>query len=117
MVRIAGKYARLDPDSSKLLVYVDYLEAAPWNVYPLVDEPEYKGIGLMLMQSAVQLSYDEGFHGRIGLHSLPQAEEFYRDTCGMQGCGPDQSYENLPYYEMTRDIARGFALTSKGGGK
>lgn len=31
---------------------------------------------MVLMRAAVQLSYDEGFHGRVGLHALPQAEEF-----------------------------------------
>ena len=40
MVKVAGKYAQLDPDKGKELVYVDYLEAAPWNVVPLVDEPD-----------------------------------------------------------------------------
>jgi len=117
MVKVAGNYARLDPDKGKELVYVDYLEAAPWNVVPLVDEPGFRGIGPMLMKTAVELSYDEGFHGRVGLHSLPQAEEFYRDTCGMQGCGQDPNYQNLPYYEMTRDIAQRFTSKSKGDGK
>lgn len=118
MAKVAGRYAYLDPDKGKDLVYVEYLEAAPWNVYPLVDEPEYKGVGPMLMKTAVELSYDEGFHGRVGLHSLPQAEEFYRDTCGMHGCGPDPTNpENLPYYEMTRDIAMRFTSNSKAGGQ
>jgi len=68
------------------------------------------------MRTAVQLSHDEGFHGRIGLHALPQAEEFYRDKCGMQCCGEDPSYEDLPYYEMTREIAMRFTSNSSGGG-
>jgi hypothetical protein len=116
MVMVAGKNARLDPDAGKPLVYIDYLETAPWNLAVMVDVPEYSGIGMVLMRTAVQLSHDEGFHGRIGLHALPQAEEFYRDKCGMQGCGLDQAYQNLPYYEMTREDAARFTSNSSGGG-
>ena len=116
MVVVAGKQARLDPDVGKPLVYIDYLETAPWNVIPLVDVPQYSGVGMVLMRTAVQLSYDEGFHGRVGLHALAQAEEFYRDKCETQGCGLDQAYQNLPYYEMTREIARRFTSNSKGNG-
>jgi hypothetical protein len=116
LVMVAGKYARLDPDKGKELVYVDYLESAPWNVKPIVDEPQYAGIGAVLMRTAVQLSCDEGFHGRVGLHSLDQAESFYRNKCGMQECGADPDYHNLPYYEMTREIAARFTSNSNGGG-
>jgi hypothetical protein len=115
MVMVAGRNARLDPDAGKPLVYIDYLETAPWNLAVMVDVPEYSGIGMVLMRTAVQLSHDEGYHGRIGLHALLQAEEFYRDKCGMQCCGPDQSYQNLPYYEMTREISRRFTSNSNAG--
>jgi hypothetical protein len=115
MVKLAGMEARLQPDKGKPLVYIDYLESAPWNLREMVDTPLYGGIGPVLMWTAVQLSYDEGFHGRIGLHALPQAERFYRDTCGMHSCGPDASYENLPYYEMTREIATSFTSDVNGG--
>lgn len=115
MVKLAGMEARLEPDKGKPLVYIDYLESAPWNLHAMVATPLYGGIGPLLMRTAVQLSYDEGFHGRIGLHALPQAEKFYRDACGMHGCGPDASYENLPYYEMTREIAASFTSDFNGG--
>jgi hypothetical protein len=49
----------------------------------MVDTPLYGGIGTLLMRTAVQVSYDEGFHGRIGLHALPQGRGFYRDNYGM----------------------------------
>jgi hypothetical protein len=116
MVMLAGKQARLDPDAGKPLVYIDYLESAPWNLAMMVDTPLYGGIGPLLMRTAVQLSYDEGFHGRIGLHALPQSEEFYRDDCEMHCCGPDAFYEDLPYYEMTREIAARFTSNCSGGG-
>jgi len=117
MVKLAGMKARLEPDTGKPLVYIDYLESAPWNIREMVDTPLYGGIGSLLMRTAVQLSYDEGFHGRIGLHALSQAENFYRDDCGMHSCGSDASYENLPYYEMTSEIAANFTSnsSSKGG--
>ncbi len=115
LVKLAGVEARLEPDKGKPLVYIDYLESAPWNLRAMVDTPLYGGVGPVLMQTAVQLSYDEGFHGRIGLHALPQSEEFYRDDCEMHGCGPDASYHDLPYYEMTREIAARFTSNSSGG--
>ena len=115
MVKLTGKVARLDPDQGKDLVYIDYLESAPWNLPVMVDKPQYGGIGPVLMRAAVELSNDEGFHGRIGLHALPQAEEFYRDGCEMRCCGPDPTYDNLPYYEMTREIATRFTSNSSGG--
>jgi hypothetical protein len=51
---------------------------------------------------------EEGFHGRIGLHSLPSAELFYRDVIEMEDCGPDAAYQNLRYFEMTAERARDF---------
>jgi hypothetical protein len=114
MVKLTGQVARLDPDKGKDLVYIDYLESAPWNLRAMVDTPLYGGIGSVLMLTAVQLSYEEGFHGRIGLHALPQSEEFYRDDCEMHCCGPDASYEDLPYYEMTREIAARITSNSSG---
>lgn len=108
MVLTAGKQARLSPDTGKPLVYVDYLESAPWNVIPFVTAPIFGGIGMVLMRVAVQLSLDEGFQGRVALHALPQAVEFYQDKCGMQGGGNDPQYQNLPYFEMTRDLAQKF---------
>lgn len=103
--------ARLAPDAGKSLVYVDYLEAAPWNVKPLVDSPLFAGIGMLLMRVAVQASLDEGFKGRVGLHALPQAEEFYRDKCGMACLGADPDYQKLSYYELTAEAAKRFVTT------
>lgn len=57
------------------------------------------------MVSAIDISQNVGFEGRIGLHSLPQAEGFYIDKCGMIGLGPDPAYEGLLYCEMTSEQA------------
>lgn len=98
-------------DSSQLgkpLVYVDYLEAAPWNRPDCSDAPRFRGIGSALMTAAILLSQEEGFHGRVGLHSLPQSERFYRDSCRMIERGPDPEYDNLVYFEMTSEQATAF---------
>ena len=110
LVALEGPQARsrLAPDAGKPLVYVDYLEAAPWNVKPLVESPLFAGIGMLLMRVAVQVSMEEGFRGRVGLHALPQAEDFYRDKCGMACLGADPDYQNLPYYELTAEAAKRF---------
>jgi hypothetical protein len=87
---------------------------APWNLRVLSNTPRFGGIGVRLIEAAVRLSLDEGFHGRVGLHSLPQSEAFYRDTCWMVGLGADASYQDLPYYELTREQADEFL---SGGGQ
>jgi len=91
----------------KPLVYLDYLEVAPWNRPDLGNAPRLRGVGTALIPAAVALSEDEGFKGRLGLHSLPQADNFYRKI-GMTDLGQDASYQNLRYFEMTSEQARAF---------
>jgi hypothetical protein len=93
--------------AGKPLVYVDYLEVSPWNRPDLGFVPRLRGVGSALLTAAVALSEDEGFKGRIGLHSLPQADDFYR-RCGMTELGPDSAYQDLIYFEMTVERARAF---------
>lgn len=90
------------------LVYVEFLENAPWNQSELLLTPQYRGVGSLLIRAAIQLSLDEGFKGRLGLHSLPQADEWYARTCEMTDLGLDQSKENLRYFEMTPLQAQAF---------
>ncbi len=91
----------------KPLVYIDYLEVAPWNRPEFGAAPRLRGVGTALLTAAVALSEDEGFKGRLGLHSLPQADDFYRKI-GMTDLGPDSAYQNLRYFEMTAEQARAF---------
>jgi hypothetical protein len=102
------KSAREANASGKPLVYLDYLEVAPWNRPELGFTPRLRGVGTALVTAAVALSEEEGFKGRIGLHSLPQADDFYRRRCGMTDLGPDAAYQNLRYFEMTAAQARAF---------
>lgn len=91
--------------SGKPLVYVDYLEAAPWNLRLLSATPRFMGVGTVLIAEAVRLSLDTGLEGRVGLHSLPQAEPFYKSRCGMTELGKDVNYFDLSYFEFTEQRA------------
>ena len=112
MMRVdLNQEARLESQRGKPLVYVDYLEVAPWN-QPFGGMPiRLKGVGKVLTASAVTLSIEEGFKGRIGLHALPQSEGFYR-RLNMTDLGPDERCKNLRYFEMTEEHAQ--ALLSAG---
>jgi GNAT superfamily N-acetyltransferase len=93
------KQGRLPAQQSSPLVYVDYIEAAPWNLIALGNPPRFRGVGTALLKVAIRESYRRGWEGRFGLHSLPQAEGFYQ-RIGMTDLGADPNYENLHYFEM-----------------
>ena len=97
---------RIDSQKDKHLVYVDFVENAPWNRRELFGPPRYRGVGSLLIRAAVALSDDLEFHGRIGLHSLPQANGFYANTCGMTDLGADPDHEDLRYFEILPEQAR-----------
>ena len=100
--------ARLAEQFGKPLVYVQFVATAPWNRPELQTPPKYRGVGRVFILAAIQASFDEGYKGRVGLHSLPKAEGFYRDKCGFTILGPDSSHQNLTYYEMTETQADNF---------
>lgn len=102
------KRCRIDAQKGQHLVYVEFVEAAPWNRPELFNPPRYRGIGSILIRAAIALSQQEEFKGRIGLHSLPQANGFYANTCGMTDLGIDRNYEGLRYFEMTQEQAEAF---------
>ena len=79
IVDTAMRRCRINSQKGKYLVYVEYVESAPWNRKYLFDPPRYHGVGTILIRTVIELSKDLEFHGRIGLHSLPQASEFYAD--------------------------------------
>ncbi len=83
------------------VIYVEYLEAAPWNqrVY-MGDERRFDRVALAMLRIAVQISLEEGHEGRIALHSLPQAEWFYRPSFEDMGIDPE---ENLRYFELATE--------------
>lgn len=108
LLRVAGSTARVGEDVGKPLVYLSYVETAPWNARELEESPKFGGIGTRLIEASIRVSSQEGFAGRLGLHSLPQSEGFYRDVCGMQDCGRDRGMQDLRYFELTRPGAKRF---------
>ena len=98
--------ARLIGQRGKQLVYIHFLEVAPRNLNMYTTRPLYYGVGTALLMAATSVSLDCGYEGRIGLHSLPQAEDFYVRS-GMSDLGMDRT-AGLRYYEMSDAQARAF---------
>jgi hypothetical protein len=108
LVAIAGKTCRIVSQLGKPLVYVHFLAAAPWNSPSVVANPRFSLVGSVLIATAIHLSLAEEFLGRIGLHSLPQADAWYSRKCGMTDLGPDPAVQNLRYFEVTSEQAAEF---------
>jgi GNAT superfamily N-acetyltransferase len=99
-------FAREASQINKEIVDIDLLATAPWNRLRLTKEPQFKGIGRLLLAAAISLSVEQEFAGRIGLHALPQAESWYRDICRMTDLGIDAT--KMRYFEMTEAQAQAF---------
>jgi hypothetical protein len=114
----AGRSGRLPQQQGKPLVYVDYLETAPWNIKPLAQAlcktPQFGAVGTRLIEAAVRKSLEDGFHGRLALHSLSTSERFYLENCGMTAVGRDPAKQNLLWCEFTPERAEIF-LGEAGG--
>jgi hypothetical protein len=108
MVTNDMKSARLREQLGKPLVYVEFVATAPWNRPEIGSPPRFRGVGQIFLLAAIESSREAGFKGRIGLHSLPKAETFYEDRCGLTRLGPDSSHQNLAYFEMTESQAEAF---------
>lgn len=101
-----NKASRIPATKGESIVYVDYLQAAPWNRKSLC-VPQFVGVGSILIAASISLSMDLGFDGRIGLHSLPQSVGYY-DHCGMTRFWRDPDYDQLMYFEMTTSQSAAF---------
>ena len=91
--------SRLPEQAGKLLIYLAYIESAPWNIKEYCDNPRFSGVGKEFFKVVVKFSDRLGLEGRVGLHSLPNVESFYEDVCRMIPLGHDPNYENLMYFE------------------
>jgi hypothetical protein len=114
-----GHLAKLPTQKGKPLIYVKYVETAPWNIKLLDPKPRYGGIGSRLIRIAVDLSIEESCKGRVGLHSLPgekkgEPEWFYHHVCLMEPMEAERDGEGLLYLELTEEKADEFL---KGGKK
>lgn len=108
LVNLTKLTARLPSQKGKDLAYIEFVSTAPWNRPEISGVQQFHGIGINMVRAAVELSRNEGFHGRIGLHSLSQAASFYGKTCGMSALGQDRHYDDLDYFEMTPAQADAF---------
>lgn len=104
-----GHVSRLPP-GGKDLAYIEFVESAPWNweCRPAGRAGKYRGVGRQLFELAVRWSLDIELQGRVGLHSLSQAETFYRDRCKMSDLGIDIAYHSLRYFEYSELQAQTF---------
>ena len=90
------------------LVYIDFVQVAPWNNRSLNNRiVRFQGAGSLMFQKAIEYSMKMLWNGRIGLHSLKGTEGFYRKT-KMSDLGLDFEYEGLTYFEMTQRQAQNF---------
>lgn len=101
------KFGRVDRQKGRELVYIELLATAPWNRPKLVPKPRYKGVGRILLVTAISLSVELEFKGRVSLHSLPQSESWYRTQAGFTDGGYD-SAKKMQYFEMTEAQASAF---------
>ena len=92
-----GHVVRCDANPRASLVYVGFLEVAPWN-NPSIGNRLFAGLGPTLLRVACDLSLTWGCRGRIGLHSVPSAEAFHR-RLGFRSLDCPNEYHEL-YFEL-----------------
>jgi hypothetical protein len=94
-------------DSDQQIVYVQRISVAPWNrsEYGM---RRFRPVGLLFIREAVELSLEIGWRGRIGLHSLETAVNWYRSVLRMTAYGKDVEHENLEYFEFSDEQAAAF---------
>lgn len=80
------------------IVYIHSVATAPWNRSAIQEPPKYRFVGSVLLEFARHRSIELGYQGLVGLHALPEAEEFYR-RLGMIECGSDPDKDGLIYFE------------------
>lgn len=95
-------------DVGQALVYVELVAVAPWNRRGAAALGQLKGLGRLLVRKAVHVSLELGYAGRIGLHSKPASEAFYRDKLGLLDLGTEVAEDGeWVYFEATPEVARG----------
>jgi hypothetical protein len=106
-VNSVSQRCRLPEQHGADCIYVDFIETAPWNQASYSTPQKYGLVGSVLMAAAIHQSLDEGFKGRLGLHSLPQADTWYAQRLGLKDLGldPDRYQGQLKYFETTPEIA------------
>jgi hypothetical protein len=94
---------RCDAGHRASLVYVSFLEVAPWN-HPDAAMRYFSGLGPLLLRAACQLSIERGYGGRLGLHAVSAARDFYF-RLGFRMVDCPNEYNEL-YMELDESAAR-----------
>jgi GNAT superfamily N-acetyltransferase len=103
-MQIRERYSIPCPHGSREpLVYVSFLEVAPWN-QAQVKNRRFRGLGQLMLRFACQRSKQLGLSGRIGLHALETAEPFYRKL-GFDTPDCPNEYNEL-YFELSEAKAQ-----------
>lgn len=102
LLEIDSHRSRLEP--GKNLVYLNHLAAAPWNRPSIQNPATSRGVGTALFTLAVERSVSLEYKGRVGLHSLPRVEKFYKQI-GMIDFGINANKQNFKYFELSTDRA------------
>lgn len=97
MLVTAGRVMKCDKGDRPPLVYVNFLEVAPWN-RPGAPERLFNGLGPILLRMACDLSVQRGYEGRVGLHSVAAAQTFY-SRMGFRSLDCPNEYNEL-YFEL-----------------
>jgi hypothetical protein len=113
LIREYGRSARLPSEVGLPLVFVEYLESAPWSSHDPTRPPRYRGVGKRLLQEAVETSLRVGVSGRIALHSLAQSVGYYEHVAGLIPLGPDPGYNGMAYFELPAADVPAFLLRVK----
>jgi hypothetical protein len=94
------EFSRFAPGAQ--MVYVEYVCSAPW--YRFGDPPPRKlyGLGKFLLRASVQLSVDLKFDGRVGLHSKPKVEDYYRKLGFTEGKREATEDGTWLYFELQK---------------
>ena len=103
-------YSEHDLSEPLEALYLSYICAAPWNMgYYLGrigEVPQFDDIGSVLLEVAIYKSLECGCEGRLILHSLQDAEPFYRKR-GMIDLGIDQRPPNkFVRFELSAEGAK-----------
>ncbi len=84
------------------LVYISYLAAAPWNrtnlrrsAYKRQIPASLRGVGEAFIVAAIAMSRDLGMEGRVALHSLEPALDFYVRKCHFTFIGKHANFQEL----------------------
>lgn len=90
-------------------LFLEYLAVAPWNREKSLVSRRFRGVGSLLICLGIRWSRSNGCGGRLALHSVPGALDFYH-ALGFRDFGPvsDRTDSDFHYMELDERTATGF---------